>query len=106
MDKLVLKIGGQEIGAPAGVPTGGLVIAGNKAISLAINVAFVFTILLTLVFVIWAGLDWIMSGGNKEGLQKARHKLLYAILGIGIVMLAFFIINFVGYSLGVQFFAP
>ncbi len=106
MKELVLKIGGQEISAPAGVPTGGFNVASTKIIPVFLQAAFIFGALLTLIFVLWAGLDWIMSGGNKEGLQKARHKLLYAVLGLVIIMVSFLMVNFLGFSLGVNYFNP
>lgn len=106
MDYFVLKVGGQEIGAPAGVPTGGFDIASTKIIPVLIQSAFVFGALLSLLFVMWAGLDWIMSGGTKEGLQKARGKLIFAVIGMGIVMTSLLMVNFLGFSLGVNYFKP
>lgn len=106
IQQLALKIDGKEIGAPQGVPTGGFNVASTKIIPVLIDAALILGILLSLLFLMWAGLDWIMSGGNKEGLQKARGKLIFAVIGLGIIMGAFLMVNFLGFSLGVNYFAP
>lgn len=44
------------------------------------------------VLLIWGGIDWITAGGDKEGVEKARRKLVAAITGIIIVFSAFTIL--------------
>ncbi len=61
---------------------------------------FVFAIILCLAYLIWGGIDWTMSYGDKTKIQKARLKLVYAIIGLFIVFLSFFIINLSGKLLG------
>lgn len=55
------------------------------------------TIVIALGFLIWGGVSWSMSEGDKTKLQTARHTVIYAIVGIVISFLSFMIINFIGY---------
>ncbi len=44
---------------------------------------------------VWGVFDYLLAEGNKEGLAKARKKIQWAIVGFIILLLAFFISNFV-----------
>ena len=61
---------------------------------------FAFAVIICLAYLIWGGIDWTMSSGDKTKLQKARLKLIYAIIGLVIVFLAFFFVNLGGHLLG------
>ncbi len=41
---------------------------------------------LMLVYLLWGGLDWILSGGDKERLQKARQKITNAVVGMFVII--------------------
>lgn len=51
----------------------------------------------TLMFfwAIWGVFDYIRAEGNKEGLAKARKKIQWAIVGFIILLLSFFISEFI-----------
>jgi len=46
-------------------------------------------------FIIWAGIRYVMSGGDAEKVKKAKNTLLYAIIGLLIAALALIIVNLV-----------
>lgn len=48
---------------------------------------------IALIFIVYGGIMYITSGGDSEKTTKARNTLLYAILGIIVVVSAIFIIN-------------
>lgn len=58
-----------------------------------INAALFFIGAIALVFVIWGGIQYVTSGGDSEKTTKARNTLLYAIIGIIIVVLAWSIVS-------------
>lgn len=96
MKDLVLKVPGPsgtplEIQAP-GVPDVGI----SPIIQTGVSFLFVTAIILTLFFLIYGGIRWIISGGNKEKVAQARQTLTYAIIGLIVVLLSFFIINVIG----------
>jgi hypothetical protein len=51
--------------------------------------------LLSLVFLIWGGIKWILSGGDKAKVETARNTIIAAIVGLIIAFLAYFILSVV-----------
>jgi uncharacterized membrane protein YidH (DUF202 family) len=66
-------------------------------ISVGIELLIVATLILSLGFLVWGGLNWLMSEGDKQKLSNARQKVVFSILGLIIVFLSFFIVNAVNY---------
>ncbi len=93
-----------EIAAPSGVPTGGLEGDGGRIIGLVITWLLIASIIIALLFLIYGGANYIMSEGDKTKVESARRTIIYAIIGLLVVFFSFFIINFVGSALGVNFF--
>lgn len=93
-DEVRLPGSSEPIIAPRGIRTGGLA-TFQEIIKVGITMLFIVSFLLALVFLIWGGINWITSGGEKEGIEKARKKITFAIIGLVVVLIAFFIVNFV-----------
>ena len=91
---LALTIGGTPIEAPPQIPTGGLPQAYATGSNL-ILLAYVIATILALSFLIWGGIRWVTSSGDKTKVQAARNTLLYAIIGLIIIFLSYFIINII-----------
>lgn len=51
--------------------------------------------IVALVMVVYGGFQYIYSAGNSERLQKARDTIIYAIIGMVIVILSLSILRFV-----------
>ena len=60
-----------------------------------ITLLFVVGIIIALAFLIYGGIKWILSGGDKAGVDAARKHIVAAIIGLVIVVTAFVILNFV-----------
>ncbi len=101
MDFLALNIGDYNITAPENVPTGGKGTFEN-ALGVGINILFLIAILLCLLYLIWGGIDWSRSEGDKQKVDSAKKRVTYAIVGLIIVFLAFFIIRVIGSVFGVS----
>jgi uncharacterized membrane protein YtjA (UPF0391 family) len=71
-----------------------------SAIQSVMNLVFFFALILVLIYLVWGGIQWITSGGDKAGTEAARGKITGAIVGIIIVAVAFAIytvmLTFVG----------
>lgn len=67
----------------------------QQVISILLFVSF----MIALVFLIIGGIRWIMSGGDKEGTQKAKDTVTSALVGLAVVLGAWILINIV-----IQFF--
>src|SRR3989344_4341745 len=95
--------GGQQINPVGGMPSGGLGKV-EEIIQLGITFLLVGATLLALTFLIWGGIQLITSGGDKTGVETARKKVTFALIGLVVAFLGFFIINFIGTFFGVKLF--
>lgn len=59
-----------------------------------INLIFVVAILIALIWLIYGGIKWMVSGGDKSAVEEARNHVVSALIGLVIVFVAYFIINF------------
>lgn len=86
-------------------PPGDLKIFGlDSIVQTFISLFLVSAVLLSLTYIIWGALDYILAEGDKQRLQAARHKFIFAIIGLIVVLLAFFIVGIVGDFFGINFF--
>ena len=87
IDKIAFSIGNNQITAPGQVPSGGV---GSlpRLVGWGVSVLIIIAIFMSLFFMIWAGIDYTMSQGNKEKLQAAKSKLRFSIIGLVIILFA------------------
>jgi hypothetical protein len=78
----------------AGIPTG----SGNLNIGIqwGLTLLFVAAAVVALFFIIWGGIMWITSGGEKEKIQEARNRIIYALIGLVIIFSSYLIVRTVG----------
>ena len=67
-----------------------------------ITAALMFAGVVALFFIILSGLKMVTSGGDPKAVEGAKKTLTFAIIGLVIILLSFFIINFVSYFTGVS----
>lgn len=72
---------------------------GTPLLLFGLQVLIVVTIALALCFLIWGGVSWVMSEGDKTKLQSARNTVIFSIVGLITSLLSFFIVNLIGYFL-------
>lgn len=60
-----------------------------------ITLLFVVATLIALGFLVFGGIKWILSGGDKTAVEGARNTIVAAIVGLVIVFLSYFILNIV-----------
>jgi len=53
------------------------------------------------VYMIYGGLEWVMSGGEKDKLNEAKSKITQAIIGLAVVASAWAIFKLVDYFFGI-----
>lgn len=100
---IALTIPGYEdpIDAPDGIPTGSGYSIGNMA-SWALGAMMALGIILALFFLIYGGVKWIISGGDKEKLAGARKTIIFSVLGLIIMSLALVVVNIIVSALGLE----
>lgn len=62
-------------------------------IRFVINGLIVIGIVAALLFMLWGGIRWILSGGDKGKVDAARSTIVASIVGLIIVILAWVVIN-------------
>lgn len=72
---------------------GGVNVGINELIAFIINAIIVVGIVLSLIFLLYGGVRWILSGGDKGKVDTARSTIVAAIVGLIIIILAYVIIN-------------
>lgn len=53
------------------------------------------------IYMIYGGVQWVMSGGEKEKLNEARGKITQALVGLAIVAAAWAIFKLIDYFFGI-----
>ena len=59
-----------------------------------IQIIFVLAVLVALFYLIYGGFRWITSGGDKQAVNAARDHIVAAIIGLVVIFLSYFILNF------------
>lgn len=90
MNKLALKLpGGETIDNPVPkFPDLGSFLSGF------LNIVFYIAAFLAFYWLIWGAYQYILASGNKENLAKARAKITWALVGLLVVFMAYFIARF------------
>jgi hypothetical protein len=65
-----------------------------------ITFALIASGVVALFFVILAGAKLVTSGGDQKKVDSARKTLTWAIIGLVIILLAIFLVNFIGVITG------
>lgn len=60
-----------------------------------VTVVLIAAAIISLFFLIFGGIRWITSGGDKAKVEAARNTIVAAIIGLIIALLSFFIITIV-----------
>lgn len=49
----------------------------------------IIVLAIAVIIIIWAGLVWMTAGGDEEKITTARRMILYGLVGVGIVIVAY-----------------
>jgi len=71
-------------------------------ITAAIQAVIVIAGLLTFAFLVWGGVEWLTSGGDKEKYEAARGRITAAVIGLVIVIAAWAILTVLTNFLGLE----
>src|SRR3989344_9632776 len=104
MKDFALKIPGSDgvpivITPPPGIPSN---LSLGFLATRAIEIAVVFGILLSLVYLTYGGFFWLQSKGNKELLDKSRRIIINAIIGLIVMSLSLVMVSVITNMFGVK----
>lgn len=71
-------------------------------ISAVVGTLLILSALITFIYLILGGIQWITSGGDKTAMEAARNKITHAIVGLVIVGSAWAIMALVQNFLGIS----
>ena len=71
-------------------------------IGTAIIIIFIIAIVIALIWLVIGGIKWITSSGDSTKVEAARNQIIAAVIGLVIVFLSFFILNFVLTVFGIE----
>lgn len=86
---------GVTIEPPKSIPQGGTDVLG-PAIANGITIFIIIAIVLCLISIVRAGIQWTASSGDKAKVASARSRLTWSVIGLIVVLSAFFIVNVLG----------
>ncbi len=71
-------------------------------ISNLIGVALIIAGILVFAYLVWGGIQWITSGGDKGKTEEARARISSALVGLAIVAAAWAVMQLVSYFFGID----
>lgn len=67
-----------------------------------VTAALLFAGIVALFMIILGGIKFLTSGGDPKQVEGARNTLTWAIIGLILILLSFFILNLIGFITGVN----
>jgi len=90
-----------NVGAPEGFLTLGTITI-SKIITGSIRLVLILASLVFFFMLVWGGIQWMMSGGDKNAAEAARSKITNALIGLVIVFSAWAIMALIKSLFGVD----
>ncbi len=96
MKDFLIKLAAIDIEAGSGsgqvnIPT----ISAEQVVQNALNIMYMLMGIIAVIVIIVAGIMYSTSGGDSGRVSKAKNMILYAVIGIVVIIAAFAITNFV-----------
>lgn len=85
-------LSGQDNPAEVAGATGGETSIRGLVLTI-VNYALTFLGLVAVIMVIYGGVTYVISAGNDEAVGNAKKIILYALVGIIIILLSFVLVN-------------
>jgi hypothetical protein len=92
----------QDVPIPPGLQSNpvlntGLEGAGTKYVQVIYQSLFSLGVIIVVIFMMYAGIKWITSGGDPTKIADAKKKMTYSVLGLVIISGAYFIVRVIIY---------
>lgn len=103
-----MSIIGKVLAAPAAPdlsinkPDGVAITNIGTLIKGAVQGALLVSALMVFMFLIWGGIQWISSGGDKGKTQEARDRITAALVGLAVVASAWAVMLIIQYFFGID----
>ena len=74
-----------------------------EIIATFVALALIIATILCLAYIIFGGISFILSAGNDEKIKKSVQTIRYAIIGLFVSFIAYFLVRFVANLLDIPF---
>lgn len=75
-----------------------------EMITSILTIVLTLATIMVLFYLIWGGIDWLTSGGDKGKTESARNKITAALIGLIIIISSWAILIFVQQLLNINVF--
>ncbi len=75
----------------------------GELISGLVTAAIVIAAVVALIFLVWGGIEWLTSGGDKTHTEKAQQRITNAVIGLAIVVASWAVIQLIAGFFGIDF---
>lgn len=76
----------------------------TEVLSKVVELIYIVAGIIFVLYILWGAVEFIYSEGNKEQVTEARRRIIYAIIGIIILSVAFVVLRVLGQITGFKFF--
>lgn len=66
------------------------------------QLALILGSVITFIYLVWGGIQWITSGGNQEAAKSAKEKITDAIMGLALLAAVWVIWRLIIYFIGLS----
>ncbi len=74
----------------------------GRLISTGISVVIIISGILVFVFLVWGGIEWLTSGGDKGKVEAARNRIVNALVGLAIIAASWALVRIIAYFFGIE----
>ena len=74
----------------------------QNVLTWSITMLMIIATIVCVGLLVYGGIKWVTSGGDKAGIESARNTIVYALIGLVIVFVSFAIIGLVGMIFGIK----
>ncbi len=74
----------------------------GRLISTGISVVIIVSGILVFVYLVWGGIEWLTSGGDKGKVEAARNRIVNALVGLAIIAASWALVRIIAYFFGVE----
>ena len=68
---------------------------GNQVLANGLNIAYFVAGIMAVIVIILAGFSFVTSGNDPGAVTKAKNAILYAVIGLVVILSAFVVTQFV-----------
>lgn len=79
------------------------VVSVGALLSGLVTAAIIIAAIAAFIYLVWGGLSWLTSGGDKQKTEEAQKRITSAIIGLAIVAASWALIQLVASFFGLDF---